>query len=128
MAQSAGGSSNDDGGGSAEWRHMILPAKAMEGILVIIDNLIDSTDFSDMSDEDGLQFYTGKTKPLVVRSIAQSTEPCLVFVSVLWKHLNTETSQHGNASKKSGNPSKTGFLRRFRNFCKKNGNPSKPSF
>ena len=39
-----------------------------------------------------------------------------------------ETPQHGNASKKSGNPSKTGFLRRFRNFCRKNGNPSKPSF
>ena len=42
---------------------------------------------------------------------------------VLWKRLNTEMPQ-----KKSGNPSKTGFLRRFRNFCKKNGNPSKPSF
>ena len=44
-----------------------------------------------------------------------------------------ETPQHGNVStrkcpKKSGNPSKTGFLRRFRNFCKKNGNPSKPVF
>ena len=44
-----------------------------------------------------------------------------------------ETPQHGNVStwkclKKNGNPSKTGFLRRFRNFHKKNGNPSKPSF
>ena len=37
---------------------------------------------------------------------------------MLWKRLNTETSQQGNASKKSGNPSKTGFFfRRFRNFC-----------
>ena len=40
---------------------------------------------------------------------------------VLWKRLNTETSQHGNASK-------TGFLRRFRNFCKKNGIPQNPVF
>ena len=45
------------------------------------------------------------------------------ILGVLWKRLNTEMPQ-----KKSGNPSKTGFLRRFRNFCKKNGNPSKPSF
>ena len=50
------------------------------------------------------------------------------IVQVLWKRLNAETSQHGNASKISRNPSKTGFLRRFRNFCKINGNPSKPSF
>ena len=30
--------------------------------------------------------------------------------AVLWEHLNLETSQHGNASYKSGNPSKTVFL------------------
>jgi len=59
---------------------------------------------------------------------------------VLWKRLNTETSQHGNASKKSGNPSKTVFFETFPQFLqetetsqhgnasKKSGNPSKTVF
>lgn len=81
MAQSAGGSNNDDSGGSTEWKRMILPARATDDILKILDELTNSNDFSVMSEDDGLEFYTGKTKPLVVRSIAQSTEPCLVIVS-----------------------------------------------
>ena len=38
MDQQAGGSSNDDNDGSAEWKHMMLPAKAREGIFDIIDS------------------------------------------------------------------------------------------
>ena len=81
MAQSAGGSNTDGGGGSTEWIHMDIPSKAKDSILKIIDNITNTNDFSDMSDDNDLQFYTGKTKPLVVRAIAQSTAPCLVIVS-----------------------------------------------
>ena len=81
MAQSAGGSNTDGGGGSTEWIHMDIPSKAKDSILKIIDNITNTNDFTDMSDDNDLQFYTGKTKPLVVRAIAQSTAPCLVIVS-----------------------------------------------
>ena len=39
-----------------------------------------------------------------------------------------ETPQHGNGSKISGNPSKVGFLRCFRDFFKFFRNPSKFKF
>ena len=39
-----------------------------------------------------------------------------------------ETPRHGNGSKISGNPSKVGFLRCFRDFFKFFGNPSKFQF
>ena len=36
--------------------------------------------------------------------------------TVTWKRLNTETTQHGNGSKISGNPSKVGFFEVFPRF------------
>ena len=48
--------------------------------------------------------------------------------TVTWKRLNMETTQHANRSKIRGNPSKTGFLRHFRDFFKFFGNPSKFKF
>lgn len=87
--------------------NMILPARAREGIFETIDSLTYSTDFSDMSDEDNIQFYTGKSKLLVVRSIAESTEPCLVIVSepttnaAFHKEMNT-FDRHGTNADYNG--------------------------
>lgn len=81
MAQSAERSNIDNPEESSEWRLINLPDRVVVSILTMLDRLTDSSDFSILSDEENLKVYTGKTKPLVVRSIAQSTEPCLVIVA-----------------------------------------------
>ena len=60
-----------------------------------------------MSGKKNIEFYTGKSKPLVVRSIAQSTAPCLVIVSepttsaAFHKEMNT-FDRHGTNANYNG--------------------------